>query len=277
MAPTYLPLHVQIGDLLLREGQQSEAIKKFLLVARLYTLRGEAGQATLLLQRIVQIAPMDLDIRQQLIALLISQRRMDEAIQQDIHLARAHYQLADLENARRTYQAALSLVSESNRSRQWAFQILNQLTDIDMQRLDWRSALHWLEQMRGLQPDDTATRGRIIDLNFRLNQEAAAIAEVYAYVAFLESRNQPAAAAGFLIGLTDEFPKKVELRQRLVDLYLRSHRIPEAIEQLDWLADFHAQAGRNDRAAALVEEIIRLDPPNKAGYEKVLWTLKEMG
>ncbi|HAL17002.1 MAG TPA: hypothetical protein DCP32_09700 [Anaerolineaceae bacterium] len=276
MAPTYLPLHIQIGDLLLREGQQPEAIKKYLLVARLYTLRGEAGQAILLIQRILKIAPMDLDIRKQLIELLISQRRIDEAIQEYINLAKANYQLADLEGAARIYQSAMLLAPESTRSRYWAFQILNQLTDIEMQRLDWRSALQSLEQMRKMQPEDTGTRGRIIDLNFRLGYDENALAEAEQYVSLLETKNQPAAAAGFLIGLAEEHPDKLDLRRRLVDLYLRGHRITEAIEQLDGLADSYAQAGLNDQAAAIVEEIIGLNPPNRAGYEKVLATLKKM-
>jgi tetratricopeptide (TPR) repeat protein len=277
MAPTYLPLHVQIGDLLLREGQQSEAIKKYLLVARLYTLRGEAGQAILLLQRILKIAPMDLAIRTQLVELLVSQHRIDEAIQQQMDLAKANYQLADLDGARQIYQSAMRLAPESTRSRNWAFQILNQLADIDMQRLDWRVALHSLEQMRSLQPVDSATRGRIIDLNLRLGRDQAALAEADQYVALLETKNQPAAAAGFLIALTDEHPENLEFRRRLVNLYHRGHRITEAIEQLDWLADHFAQNGDNAKAAVMVQEIIALDPPNKAGYQKVLATLKAMG
>ena len=277
MAPTYLPLHVQIGDLLLREGQQSDAIKKYLLVARLYQLRGEAGQAILLLQRILKIAPMDLAIRNQLIELLVSQHRIDEAIQQNLDLAKANYQLADLDGARQIYQSTMRLAPESTRSRYWAFQILNQLTDIDMQRLDWRAALHSLEQMRSLQPDDTATRGRIIDLNVRLGRDQAALAEADQFVALLETKNQPAAAAGFLIGITEEHQEKLEFRSRLVDLYRRGHRVAEAIEQLDWLADHFAQNGENSKAATMVQEIIALDPPNKAGYEKVLATLKALG
>lgn len=277
MAPTYLPLHVQIGDLLLREGQQTEAIKKYLLVARLYTLRGEAGQAILLLQRILKIAPMDLAIRNQLVELLVSQHRIDEAIQQQMDLAKANYQLADLDGARQIYQSAMRLAPESTRSRNWAFQILNQLADIDMQRLDWRVALHSLEQMRSLQPVDSATRGRIIDLNLRLGRDQAALAEADQYVALLETKNQPAAAAGFLIALTDEHPDNLEFRRRLVNLYQRGHRVTEAIEQLDWLADHFAQNGDNAKAAAMVQEIIALDPPNKAGYQKVLATLKALG
>ena len=44
-----------------------------------------------------------------------------------------------------------------------------------------------------------------------------------------------------------------------------------------WILDSYAQAGLNGQAAEIVEEIIGLNPPNRAGYEKVLVTLKKMG
>lgn len=43
-APTYLPLHIQIAELQLQSGYAQAAIDKFMLVADLYTLRGNCGQ-----------------------------------------------------------------------------------------------------------------------------------------------------------------------------------------------------------------------------------------
>lgn len=274
-APTYLPLHVQVGDLLLQEGQQTEALQKYLLVARLYTLRGERVQAISLLQRVLKIAPMDLDIRNQLINLLVSEGRVDDAIQQKLDLARANYQLADLDTAHKIYKSAMRLVQESSHSRRWAFKILQQLTDIDMQRLDWRSALNNLTQMRTLQPEDAGTRGRIIDLSYRLNQDGAALAEADQYVKLLESRNQPAAAAEFLQNQIKEHPDKLDLRLKLIEVYRHGHKVKETIEQLDYLASAYADAGLTARAATMVEEIIKLDPPNRAAYEEGLKILRE--
>ncbi|MHB1385485.1 MAG: tetratricopeptide repeat protein [Bellilinea sp.] len=275
-SPTYLPLHVQVGDMLLQDGQQTEALKKYLLVARLYTLRGERAQAISLLQRVLKIAPMDLEIRNQLIDLLVAEGRVDDAIQQKLEAARANYQLADLETAHEIYKSAMKLAPESSHSRRWAFKILQQLTDIDMQRLDWRSALNNLTQMRTLQPEDPATRARIIDLSYRLNQGGAALAEVDQYVQLLESRNQPAAAAEFLVGQIQEHPNQLDLRLKLIEVYRHGHKVKETIEQLDYLASAYADAGLTARAATMVEEIIFLDPPNRASYEEALKILREI-
>ncbi|HNO94235.1 MAG TPA: tetratricopeptide repeat protein, partial [Anaerolineales bacterium] len=66
-APTYLPLHIIMGDLLVQEGHTTDAIAKFSVVAHSYSVRGEVMQASKLLRRIIQISPMDLGARNRLI------------------------------------------------------------------------------------------------------------------------------------------------------------------------------------------------------------------
>jgi tetratricopeptide (TPR) repeat protein len=217
---------------------------------------------------------MDLEIRDQLIDLLVAEGRVDEAIQNKINLARANYQFADLDGARQVYQSTLRLVPESRQSKHWAFKILNELTDIDMQRLDWRSALGNLEQMRTLQPEDAGTRARIIDLNYRLGQTGTAIAEVDQYLKLVETRNNEKAAEEFLLAQIQDHPERVELRLKLVEYYRRKRNVRAMIEQLDALASAYADAGQPARAATMVEEIIRLNPPNRADYEAALRQLR---
>ena len=44
LAPTYLPVHIEIGELLLpKKGRTDEAVRKFMAVADLYNARGEIG------------------------------------------------------------------------------------------------------------------------------------------------------------------------------------------------------------------------------------------
>lgn len=273
-APTYLPLHVQIADLLLQDGRVNDALDKYLLIAQLYGLRGEASQAIQLLQRIANIATMDLTVRDRLIELLTEQGRIDEAIQQYLEVADIYYRLAELDMTRQTYLAALRLVQQSTRNRQWAYQILSSLADIDMQRLDWRQALRFYEQMRTLQPDDQTVRSRIIELNFKLGQDKTAFSELDSYINLLESRHQRDNALAFITGILFEQPGKFELRRRLADLYLRDQKAAEAIAELDAIADGYVDIGDVESAIQTVEEIIRLNPPNKDEYEIALVQLR---
>jgi len=95
-APSYLPLHIQIGEILVNEGRIQEAVEKFIQVARLYTVRGDAAQAIRLLTRVTRLVPMDISVRRNLIDLLRSNGRNAELIEQYMDLANVQYLLADL-------------------------------------------------------------------------------------------------------------------------------------------------------------------------------------
>ncbi|MBU1662266.1 MAG: tetratricopeptide repeat protein, partial [Chloroflexi bacterium] len=105
-APTYLPLHVAIGELLFSEGQVQGAIEKFRVVSRSYSVRGETGRATDMLRRVVAMAPMDINARGCLIDQLIARGESENAIDEYIQLAEVHYSMAELLEARKTYTRA---------------------------------------------------------------------------------------------------------------------------------------------------------------------------
>ncbi len=276
-APTYLPLHVQIAELLVASGQIQEAITKYLLVVDLYNLRGEASQAIQILERAIQLSPADLNIRKKLIRMLIEQGRVDDALKQYLVIADFYYQLADLETARQTYLDALKLSQQSRRSRQWAYELLGHLAEIDMHRLDLRQALRFYEQMRSLQPNDPTLRTRIVVLNFRLGQDKTASLEVENFIDILEGLHQEEAAIQFVKGILLELPERFELHRKLANLYKRTHRIAEAISELDTLAEHYAEAGDYESSIRIVQEIISLNPPNRKEYEVVLDKLRKSG
>src|SRR5512141_1406992 len=183
-APTYLPLHTLIGDLLVRENHTQEAIAKFSTVAQAYSVRGEAAQSAKMLRRVVQLAPMDMVARSKLIDQLVARGQVDEAIREYIELADIYYRLAELDNARKTYTNALRFIQQANADRSWNVHILQRMADIDMQKLDWKQALRVFEQIRTLRPDDEAIRKNLIELNLRLGQPGQANAELDNYLMY---------------------------------------------------------------------------------------------
>ena len=50
-APTYLPLHAQMAEVLAKEGRLQDAVDKVMVTAMLFDLRGETAQAIQLLIR----------------------------------------------------------------------------------------------------------------------------------------------------------------------------------------------------------------------------------
>ncbi|NOY99395.1 MAG: tetratricopeptide repeat protein [Chloroflexi bacterium] len=276
-APTYLPLHSLIGDLLIQDGRTQDAIAKFGVVAQAYSVRGEANQATNLLRKVIQLAPMDLAARTRLIDQLTARGQVDDAINEYLDLADIYYRLAELDMARKTYTTALRLAQQSNADRSWNVHILQRMADIDMQRLDWRRAVRVFEQIRTLRPDDDGVRKSLIDLNLRMGQQPQALAELEGYLTYLEGNRRSEDAIIFLEDLLKDHGDQVELRRALAEQYRRAGKTEEAIAQLDTVGELLLEAGNREGAVEAITMILSMNPPNADDYRKLLAKIQTDG
>jgi len=274
-APTYLPLHTLMGDLLVRENHTQEAIAKYSAVATAYSVRGESAQAAKILKRVVQLAPMDMTVRSKLIDQLVARGQVDDAIREYIELADIYYRLAELDMARKTYTTALRVVQQFNADRQWNVHILQRMADIDMQHLDWKQALRVYEQIRTLRPDDEASRKSLIDISLRMGQAAQASAELESYLSYLQTSNNRARAVPFIEELLAERPDDSTLRRALAQAYHHAGRIEDAVAQLDALAESLLNESKKEEAMVIVNQILLMNPPNAEQYRQLLIQLQQ--
>ncbi|MEK6751536.1 MAG: tetratricopeptide repeat protein [Chloroflexota bacterium] len=269
-APTYLPLHTLMGDLLVQEGRPTEAIAKYGVVAQAYSARGEVLQATKLLRRIIQLSPMDLSSRNRLIDQLIARGQIDDAIHEYLELAAIHYRLAELDMARKTFTIALRLVQQGNASRDWNTHILQRMADIDLQRLDWKQALRIYEQIRTLAPDDDAARKQIIELNLRMAQPDKALSELENYINHLESQNKNELAITFLEELVKDHEDQPLLKRTLAAQLHHTGRTAEAVTLLDVLGEVLVEKGDREGAMDAINQIVLMNPPTVEDYRQLL-------
>ncbi|MFN8380963.1 MAG: tetratricopeptide repeat protein [Anaerolineales bacterium] len=273
-APTYLPLHTLMGDLLVQEGRPTDAIAKFTVVAQSYSARGEVLQATKLLRRIIQLSPMDLSARNRLIEQLTARGQVDDAIHEYLELAAIHYRLAELDMARKTYTTALRLVQQGNASRDWNTHILQRMADIDLQRLDWKQALRVYEQIRTLAPDDDASRKQIIELNLRMAQPDKALSELENYINHLESQNKSELAITFLEELVKDHEDQPLLKRTLAAQLHQMGRTAEAVNLLDVLGEILVERGDREGAIDVINQIVLMNPHNVDEYRQLLNQLR---
>jgi tetratricopeptide (TPR) repeat protein len=274
-APTYLPLHTLIGDLLIQEGRPEEAITKFKVVAEAYSVRGEANQVIKLLRRIIRLAPMDLAARTRLIDHLIARGQVDEAVQEYLELADIYYRLAELDMARKTYATALRLVQQGNADRSWNIHILQRMADIDLQRLDWKQALRVFEQIRTLRPEDEEVRKQLVELNLRLGQLPQAMSEIENFITYLEGIRQGEKVIPFLEELVREHEDQPLLVRALAEQLHRAGRSEEAIARLDLLGDALLTSGKTKEAAEVITQILLMNPPNAQDYRLLLTQIQQ--
>jgi tetratricopeptide (TPR) repeat protein len=273
-APTYLPLHAYMGELLLKQDQLPDAITKFIVVALTYSARGEPRRAIDMYRRVTQLAPMDLNSRSRLIDQLIAIERIEDALAEYLEFAEVYYNQADLEMARKTYHDALKLAQQSGVATAWRVKIMHRIADIDLQSLDWRQAVRTYEQIRNLQPDDARARSSLIELYFRLGQETQAMLELDNYLAFLINAGRINDSIRFIENLVKEEPNRPHVRRRLAELYKRTGRTADAIAQLDAAGESLLDAGDKASAALVIESILAMHPENAEGYQNLLAQIK---
>jgi tetratricopeptide (TPR) repeat protein len=273
-APTYLPLHTLMGDLLVQEGRTQDAISKFGVVAHAYSVRGEVAQAAKLLKRIIQLSPMDIGARDRLIDQLTARGQVDDAVNEYLEMAAIYYRLAELDMARKTYTTALRLVQQGNASRDWNAHILQRMADIDMQRLDWKQALRVYEQIRTLAPDDDTARKQLIELNIRMGQTDKALSELENYLTHLESQHRHDLALSFLETLVREHENQPLFKRTLAAQLHHAGRTTEAIPLLDALGEELMEKGDMPGAMEVINQIVLMNPPNVQEYRVLLDQMK---
>jgi tetratricopeptide (TPR) repeat protein len=274
LAPTYLPLHLRIGEILVKEDRVEAAIAKYMAVAQVYEVRGDVGSAGSILERVIRLAPMDPSARNRIIQLFSREGRVDDALRQHVDLAETYYRQADLNRARQTFADGLRLASESEDEKGWSVQFLHAMGDIDMQRLDWRQALRVYQQIKTLVPDDEKARTMLVDLHFRLGQIASAMGEVDDWLRYHLQQGQVSEAMNVLEELVRQRPDEAGLRTRLARFYQERGRKGDAIAQLDALSELQIRAGQQHKAAETVRAILAMQPAAPDSYRQLLAELE---
>ncbi len=273
-APTFLPLHVTIGDLLMEQGKISGAVTKYLAVADVYVVQGKTERGLKMLKKVIDLQPMNIEVRQRQIDLLEEYGKKEEAITEYINLAEVFFPLAELDSARVAYSKALDLAKTTSDDGGIKLKLLLRLADIDIQRLDWESAISTYLDICESSPQNQKASISLVDLNYRLGQKPPAEKEIDRFVEQYDISTDSETIHGYLAALKEEIPSEDYIIRRLVDLFKHLGQRDLAIGELDKLGELLLDSGRRPDAVEVIEEIISLGPSNVEAYQKLLQQLR---
>ena len=276
-SPDYLPAHVRVTDILVKEGRTQDAADKLRIIADTYLIRGNADKAADLFAKVLEVWPADLDARVRLIRMLKSQGRVNEAIRHYSELADAQRDILLQEEAKATYLKALEYGRANHADAPLLVAILKELADLESSRLDWRQALTYYQQVVELAPDDEDATLEMINLQFQLGQEQQAVAALDSYMRYCITSGRVDRVLPTLEDQVRTRPDQMALRQRLAEVYLQQKRLPEAVAQLDALGEMQLEAGLQDAAIKTIRRIIALNPADIEGYRRLLAQLEGAG
>ncbi|MCL4867479.1 MAG: tetratricopeptide repeat protein [Anaerolineae bacterium] len=275
LSPNYLPAHLQLGDLLVLQKRHEAAALKFNTIGDAFRARGDVNGSVLAYERVIEVAPLDLTSRARLIDLLKSMGNFDRALENYLSMGNMYYQLAQVDKARATFQEALNIAQRGSPEKNWRIRLLNQIADIDMQRLDWQRALASYRELRRLSPDDERTAITLIDLYYKVNQPKSALKELSDYMIQLIKGGKSAKVVGILEDMVKQRAHDPNLTNMLARLYIQQKRPQKAIDLLDKLGEAQLEAGNTEQAIATIEIILSLNPPNSASYRQLVSQLRQ--
>jgi tetratricopeptide (TPR) repeat protein len=174
-SPYYLPVHVRMAEIMMKEGRIRQAIMKYNVIASSYMVREENDRAATILQEVLELAPLDVDIRLNLISLLESEDRTEEALENYIHLAESYQQLGDFDRASETFQASERLARRINATTDKIVRIKHFIADIHQLRLNTRGAQKIYEEVLEVDSTDEKALRSLVDIYYNQGNQVEAI------------------------------------------------------------------------------------------------------
>lgn len=103
----YLPIHLRMGEIYERQGRPEEAVSKYQLLIDTYRVRNEPEKAIDVYFRFIDLSPDTINARSRLAEILKNAGRVDEAVEQSIHVANNYYRLGQSNKALEEYRRLL--------------------------------------------------------------------------------------------------------------------------------------------------------------------------
>lgn len=276
-APSYLPLHARLAEILLKQDHTDAAINKYLYIAKVYQIRNQMDQAINIFQKILRLAPMDVVVRSKLIDLYISSQNIEQALDQYLTLANSYYQLAQVDRALEKYNEALRLTADMPDADTWKAQILSSMGDIYNQRFDWGQAAASFEALRKIRPNDERTARQLVELYFKQRKIDQAVSALDSLLTLYQQQNRYEKSAELLKELVINYPENMPLRERLATIYSQNNMKKEAIAEFDALGEMQMEKGLWDDAAKTIQRILDLGPEDAEGYRLLLSKIRGGG
>lgn len=273
ISPFYLAIHVRMAEIMMKEGRIRQAINKYNIVARSYLVKDQNERAATILEEVLEMAPLDVDVRISLIELLETEERWDESLDQYVNLAETYQQLGDFDHASDTFEAAEELAGRINAPVERLVGIKHFIADIHQMRLNTRAAQQIYEDILEMKSDDEKSLRALVDIYYTQGNQVEAIERLDTLLGFYARDGHIQRIVSMLEEMVNINPSDTAIRQRLAQIYRKRGLKSEAIEQLDALGELQLDAGLTSEAAKTIKLIISMKPDRIEDYQRLLGQL----
>lgn len=270
LAPTYLPAHIRLAEILVKQGRLSEANTKYQTLAELCTIRGDLKRAETMYRHALKIVPEDVGTRAKLIDLLVQQNRVEEVLEQYLELGESFARVNQVGKALEKFAEGIRLAMRAGHSSKTLLTLRHRLAEMRARQNDFAGALSAYQEIRQQSPEDERAHFYIVDLEFRLGQTSAAMRDLEELLARYQKRHEPQKVTDVLEALVQSYPAEIPLTLRWAEHFRASGDLERAVAILDALGEAQLSLGNKRVAADVIRRIIELNPPQVEEYKKLL-------
>ncbi|MBI5035417.1 MAG: tetratricopeptide repeat protein [Chloroflexi bacterium] len=275
LAPGYLPAHVRLAEILLKQNHLAEANAKYQTLADLCIIRGDLKRADGMYRSVLKITPDDVVNRSKLIDLLIQQDRTNDALEQYLELGDTYARAGQLPKAAEKFAEGARVAARAGISNGSATMLRHRLAEMRVRQGDLKGALGVYQEIQQQSPDDERAHFYAVDLQFRLKQPDAAARDLENLVKYYQDRGEPQKGAAVLEALKSSYPNEPRLTMLLARCYHLTGDIDKAVSALDALGESQLSAGQTQAAIETIRQIVEWNPPRVEEYKKLLQALGE--
>ncbi len=277
-APTFLPLHILIGDILWYQNLLEQATHKFLVLAKAYQVRGEGVKAVQMLRRVLEINPLHPQAHKMIVALLAEQGDYRAVAEIYRKLGEVHYELGNFDEAAKALEQAIEWGQRAGWEPQEQAQVLRLRAALAEQRFQWDEARAAYRQWTELLPDDPTAWENFLRLELHLEDDerlARALDRMFRH--FRTRPDGMQSAVSILENLIQQYPNHMDLRLYLARMYAFAGQQHKALQEYDHLIEAYMEMGNMVAARRALQSALALSPPpTKAEvYRRLLRQIQE--
>ncbi|MBI5300845.1 MAG: tetratricopeptide repeat protein [Chloroflexi bacterium] len=276
IAPGYLPSHVRVAEILIKQDRYQDARAKYEALADLSMVRNDLVRAELFYRHALNIEPNDVSNRTRLIDLLTQQNKTGEALEQYLSLGEVNARNGQLAKALERYSEGIRYAARAGATNSpFALNLRHRLAETRARQGDFKGAFAAYQEIRQQSPDDERAHFYVIDLQLRQGQTEAALRDLDDLLKRYRARGESSKVLGVLEALTQAYANDAELIHRLAQDYAAAGAVEQAVAALDALGEAQMRGGQRQAAAETIRQIIALNPPRVEDYRNLLQEISE--
>lgn len=273
LAPNYIPSHVQLAEIAVASGHNTEAVAKYDALGETALVRNDLPKAVSFYKQTLKIAPDDVKLRSKLINVLTQSGQLTEALAEYEGVGMGLEASGEIQKAADKYQEGLSIAERAGVVSDSVSQLRHRLGDAFVKLREWDKALEVFQEIQRTESDSDEVNYQLVELYLRLGQTRDAETELNRLLKRYEER--PQAARAILSQLAESFPDSVLIHRQLAKTYAELGDTHRAVETLDAVGERLLNASKTSDAIQVVQDIIALNPPQVEDYRRLLSELRE--